>query len=738
MNGYLLLSVTPARRSLLRPFSLFDLGHVDIILCSPPVHPKSYGFYVSPTRPWRVFASVFLPQAARVVRSSAFPEKPTHWRSWRLPPDRMAALREYLEEIEAGCADGSTRYRAVRFNCFHLARRCLEIGGVAAAAPRQWFLGIPTLGSSSFLRGPLAGIGSAPMGRELLQIEGLPRSGSRQGRQRLPVMAFYGIPDPRGLPPGDLHDHNLALIHDGRVLQFLELERVTRRKHDNDLPSHLEELLTRGLFEIPDRFHCVLVDSFAGRRFLSAAGRVRVEAGEADGELAPTIEPAFGSFAGREASFWVCNHELAHLGSLLPFTGGFEEGQLLVHVDGGASRSNASVWLWREGRLQLLYATWDLQSHTRNFNLNPLSAALLGLPRGSNLGVAGRLMGYAAYGQPRPELLEWLRRYEWFHRDGDGLPEFRRAAACDHGWRNGAFDPRDPFLMDVAACMQSDLLSAIEGLIYRFQERTGAESLGFTGGAALNIELNRRLEGSGRFRLVQVPPCCNDSGLALGAAALFEFLHGGSFALHGPFLNGAGLPPYRCAPRFSIAELAARLARGEVVGLCTGAAEAGPRALGHRSLLASPCRIEIRDRVSRTMKRREWYRPVAPIILRADAEGVFQGAVASPLARFMLGSYRVRPEMRDRVPGVVHADGTARVQVVDESDPDLQLVAALLAALRDQYGIPCLINTSFNRPGEPIVHTQDQALEAAWEMGVDALVLDNELVPNPSPRRQLE
>ncbi len=164
-----------------------------------------------------------------------------------------------------------------------------------------------------------------------------------------------------------------------------------------------------------------------------------------------------------------------------------------------------------------------------------------------------------------------------------------------------------------------------------------------------------------------------------------------------------------------------------MVAVCTGAAEVGPRALGHRSLLASPANIRSRRYVSETIKHREWYRPVAPVVLEELAEDLFPAATRTTLTDFMLCNVFVHSDWHDRIPAVVHVDGTARVQVVRKDAPEQQILRALLWEVWEAHRLPCLINTSFNGPGEPIVHSAEQAEETAQRLGVDVLVLNDRM-----------
>lgn len=540
------------------------------------------------------------------------------------------------------------------------------------------------------------------------------------------TLGLYAIPLPPDTHESEVHDHSLVLMNNGRVIEFLELERYTRRKHDNQLPLYLDQLV--GKHAIKD-LRVIFVDSYAGRKISNPNGNTFFFA-EDPNNLFNRPLLGTGKWNGNEVETWVCNHELAHIGSHLLFCGGFEENSLLVHIDGGASLSNCSVWLFRGGSIRLLHHSWDLHKQAMNFSDNPLSHAILNSTKKNHLDIAGKLMGYAGYGHATPELKDWLTRNEWFRNCQQNMDLFFEAAATDHKWKATEFDQRDPFLMDIAACMQEDLEETVERFIFSYQEKTGAKYLYYSGGTALNINTNSRLENSGRFNKVYIPPCCNDSGLSLGASALFELQEGKRIEHHNPFLNSFGLDSYRYNPQFNIVDIAQRIADGQVIGVCVGHAEVGPRALGHRSLIAHPFSRKLRDRISIEMKQREWYRPIAPMVLKREANNLFEGAASSSLSRYMLGSFLVRSRVREQIEAVVHADGTARVQVVDEDEPSLKLIINLLTVLKERFSIPCVINTSFNSRGEPIVHTKEDALRSAWQMGVDAVIFNNELLIN--------
>jgi len=174
--------------------------------------------------------------------------------------------------------------------------------------------------------------------------------------------------------------------------------------------------------------------------------------------------------------------------------------------------------------------------------------------------------------------------------------------------------------------------------------------------------------------------------------------------------------------------VAEALARGETVAVCRGGSEIGPRALGHRSLLALPGSPRMRDHINLNIKQRESFRPLAPMVPIEDADTYFSGVIESP---YMLLVAEVRPEHRERLGAVTHVDGTARVQTVRcEDEPFLH---RLLRCVGDATGLPVVLNTSLNRRGEPIVETPADALALFVDRPIDVLVLGDRVVRKYSP-----
>jgi carbamoyltransferase len=290
---------------------------------------------------------------------------------------------------------------------------------------------------------------------------------------------------------------------------------------------------------------------------------------------------------------------------------------------------------------------------------------------------------------------------------------------------------------DCAASVQKVLEDTLVDITRALHEETGLPDLCFGGGVALNGVANARILAESGFERVFVPSAPGDAGCALGAA-----LYADRFYLGGrdrdvpdhPFL-GPAVDPQELAraaredgqhveeldEQALIDRTADALAAGKIIGWMDGAAEFGPRALGHRSILAAPHTREVRDRLNRDVKNREEFRPFAPVAPVETADRYFElPPGGARLGRFMSGVFPVRPEWRDRLAGITHVDGSARLQTLErDMAPRLH---ALLEAYGRRTGVPVLLNTSFNVAGEPIVNRAVEGYLTFRRCGIDALV----------------
>jgi carbamoyltransferase len=293
---------------------------------------------------------------------------------------------------------------------------------------------------------------------------------------------------------------------------------------------------------------------------------------------------------------------------------------------------------------------------------------------------------------------------------------------------------------DIAHSLQVVLEDTALALANWLYETTRLDTLCLAGGTALNCVMNARLRDRGPFKHIWVQPAANDAGTALGAALWIdaqerktqERAYVMDHAYLGPqfsddeieqFLRWSKLPYKRLD---NIAEQAADiLMQDRVIGWYQYRMEFGPRALGARSILASPIHAEMQARLN-DIKDREDFRPVAPVVLEEEAAQWFHNADVSP---FMLFVYDVLPDKADLIPAVRHIDGTARIQTINRAQHALYY--DVIKAFQNRSGVPVLINTSFNTRGEPIVCTPRDAIESFWTSPLDALVIGSFLLEKP-------
>ena len=365
-----------------------------------------------------------------------------------------------------------------------------------------------------------------------------------------------------------------------------------------------------------------------------------------------------------------------------------------------------------------------------------------------------KVMGLAAYG--RPKLVEQVRKLIRSTADGAfaldlNYFEFHTTAQRSYSSRFVELfgPPRNPYepidletaegqrFADCAASVQRVLEDTLVELARALQRETGLTDLCLGGGVALNGVANARLLAESGFERIFVPPAPGDAGCAVGAALYCDRVHFGNpdrdlpdHPFWGPSVDGAELARLAHEDGHSVLEfqdgalieqIASDLAANRIVGWMEGALEFGPRALGHRSILAAPHTTEMRDRLNQEIKYREPFRPFAPVVPIETAGLYFDiPPGGTRLARFMSGVFPVRPEWRSRLQAITHADGTARVQALEAAmAPRLH---ALLEAYGQRTGIPVLLNTSFNLAGEPMVNRAVEGYSTFLRCKIDVIV----------------
>lgn len=536
-----------------------------------------------------------------------------------------------------------------------------------------------------------------------------------------PTIGIYAIQDRIDTDyPQYVHDHNMAIMRDGNVEKYLHLERITRIKRDNKLYKHLPTLV-REISMVDTDADVVFTDNIVGRALISTNGQIRFEA-PLTKRLTKTWEESRLWWFNRNMNSYILNHELAHVFSCLPFFGNFKENSLLIHFDGGASLSNFSAWMYRMGKIIPVEHHWELKHLSALYNANALTFGIIGAKIQDQNSVPGKLMGYAALGNYNEDIEFWLRKNNWFENIWGKRALFFEAAQSDFNVNLQSFDQHNTFLQDIAATIQEVFMRETLMKIDDVNTLSNCKNLYYTGGSALNIYTNSAIIESEIFDNIYIPPCPDDSGLALGAAAFGEWIKGNDIKIKSPYINNWNLeyiePNYTAN---DISEAAKLLTQGKILGLCNGMAEAGPRALGNRSIIAIPTKSMAR-KVSVTHKQREWYRPVAPVMLEKNTKYFTGLQNIHHLSANMLIDLKILPHKIDEIAGVVHANGTARIQTIFDKNQNPYLFD-LLTHIDENYNIKALINTSFNIKGQPMVHNQTDAINMAKKMGIDAVVI---------------
>ncbi|MCM2266910.1 MAG: hypothetical protein NDI60_03950 [Elusimicrobiales bacterium] len=551
------------------------------------------------------------------------------------------------------------------------------------------------------------------------------------------------------------HDSAACLVKDGRVVAAAQEERFSRRKNDPDLPlSALNYCLQAGditmdaldrvvFYEKPFlKFSRVLLGHVQAwpRSFGSFMSSMPLWLGERL-TLPLTLKEKTG-YSGRTHFI---KHHLSHAAAaFLPSP--FEEAAILT-ADGVGEWATTT-----RGRGAGSGITIDGEISFPDSLGLLYTAVTVFLGFEANEG-EGKVMGLASCGQP--SFMKEFSRLAEVKDDGSyrldpGMFDFYGGRMYSPAFTRLFGEPRKPGgeltdrHRDIAASLQKFTEDVLLRLARDLHARTGSRNLCLAGGVALNCVTNHKILEETPFRAIFVQPAAGDAGGALGAACYgYNCLSGRprgfvmDNALLGPeyterqielALAREGLKAEKLPDELLFKRTAALLAAGKVTGWFQGRMEFGPRALGARSLLGDPRNPKMKDILNSRVKHREPFRPYASAVTAERAQEYFDLRAPSP---FMLLAPRTRAGAADRIPASCHDDGTARVQTVTKTaDPKLH---GLLEAFGAAAGVPVLINTSFNRRGEPVVCSPSDALRVYLETEMDALVLGPFLLEKAGP-----
>jgi carbamoyltransferase len=571
---------------------------------------------------------------------------------------------------------------------------------------------------------------------------------------------------------GIFHSHSdpsAALVVGDTVVAFVEEERLSRVKHSfGAFPTRaVRWVLKQGGFALTDidaivqAWDCAKYDDGRVARHYDEINR-RYPTTDADRAyqqnllqqnrsasqralITRELRREFGDIELPAVQF--VNHHLAHACATF-FSSGFEEA-LVLSIDGSGEEITTSWWHGESSKLELLHEVkvphslgWVYAAFTEYLGFEAYDGEY-------------KIMGLAAYGSPNAELQQKIAqlvwpddrggfetdpmlltrgRHSWSHYFPDALV---RHMGRPPGWRG---QPVTDWHKDIAFAVQQRLEYVVSSMTSYWTDRTGARRLCVSGGVGLNVKMNGDLFESGIVDDVFAYPLCSDLGQSIGAALAYRYRHSG--------LTNRRLRDLYLGPGYSDQEIervlkdcrvtyrksenisrdsAALLAQGKVVGWFQGRIEAGPRALGARSILADSRNEGARDRVNAAIKYREPWRPFCPSMTFEGADRYFDHHTDAP---FMVITFHANDRAKAEIPAVVHVDGTSRPQIVDQrSNPRYHGVIVEFGHLT---GVPCILNTSFNIKGEPIVCTPQDALRTYFATGLDALAIGDCLLEKSS------
>ena len=561
----------------------------------------------------------------------------------------------------------------------------------------------------------------------------------------------------------DGHDAGAALLQQGRVRFAVNEERLTRRKLEVRFPARSIEACLAFAGLQPRQIDAVAVSTSDPAKTLGrwwpgskeryyAVRRRKTHPGPLSGltrlvkyrmtEWAPGVgSKALSRMAIRRqlaghglggAQLQLVDHHEAHAAAAA-WASGFAP-CAVVTIDGLGDGLSATISAFRDGRLERVAVS------PARHSLGVFFEHVTNLLNMRELEDEGKVMALADYAAPIPDgenpLLPLVRVRDGVIETARAGHALKRTLAGIH-WR---------YSNEQFAYMSQRVVETTCVALARDAVRlTGLGRIALAGGVVSNVKATRRVRLLPEVEDVYVFPHMGDGGLALGAAVVaaakastpidldmsrLDLGHGYDVSEMRGALAAAGLAAT------AVDDLASRvadlLAEGQIVMWFQGRMEYGPRALGHRSVLARPDRRELRDRLNLALKRRVWYQPFCPSMLESEAPRVFSDWTGSR-NRAMTMAFEVSACYRERLAGVTSVDGTCRPQLVP--DRETSEYAALLREAGQRWSVAAVLNTSFNIHGEPLVCSPAEAIDVFQRSGADALALGPFLVARRGPDR---
>lgn len=558
-------------------------------------------------------------------------------------------------------------------------------------------------------------------------------------------------------------DSSAAIIKDGKLLAAIEEERIRRTKHWAGFPSEaIKWCLSWTEINISDvDYITVSRDPFA--RFYKKIIRVLskrpsfsfIKGRLSNYEKIKGVKENLAEILGvdkKDIRAKVVNieHHRAHIASSF-FVSPFKEAAV-VSIDGFGDFVSAMIGVGEDNRIDIL----DIVEFPHS--LGVFYSALTQFLGFWNYGDEYKVMGLSAFG--KPVYLDAMRKLvklknnglfeldtSYFLHDNKGIemtwlnekPAIGRLFSDKLedllGKSREKGEELSQKFRDIAASVQLMYEETFFHILNSLHNKTGLENIALAGGCIQNSLANGSIYNKTPFKNVYIPPAAYDAGGAIGAA--FYLWHQNlkksrNFEMVSPFwgpsfdnskikmvLDASNIEYKEMSEEQLIERVAKDLAEGKVVGWFQGRSEWGPRALGNRSILADPKGKEIKDILNARIKKREWFRPFAPVILKERVEEWFERHEEVP---FMEKVYNIKEEKRELIPAVCHVDGTGRLQTISERmNPRYY---NLIKEFDNLTGVPVVLNTSFNE-NEPIVNTPEEAIDCFLRTKMDVLVVEN-------------
>jgi carbamoyltransferase len=517
------------------------------------------------------------------------------------------------------------------------------------------------------------------------------------------------------------HDGSACIVKDGKLIYAISSERITGIKKDYGVTYEvLDYVLDKSEVTYEDIDYIALVDYYDG--YANDTLTLHTKDGEYVEQLSQAVFDndvlnLVGTMRGITIPVYVLPHHIAH-GSSVYYTSNLNSAVVFtLDSSGGHAKGNSMIAIGDGNKLN--YHSCPKQMVGNGYTH---FTQLLGLGPGHIK--AGSTMGLASYGIPAKDLIENIDFYVSKTYDQDIIwtyyPNLFDKWNKPEDSSKKLFETKNG--MNLAASIQYLFEKSIMDTIDKKVKPIGIKNLCLAGGSFLNCNINSIIKSDGFFDTISHFPACGDDGICVGSALyvshhiLDEPRH--NYSTSDIMYMGTESKELEDKDYVSIAQ---DIADGKVIAWFSGGSEYGPRALGHRSLLADPRTYHSREMLNFVVKNREWFRPFAPVVLEEEAGNWFSPGDPSP---YMLFTQKVlRPQ---EIPAVTHFDGTARIQTINEktNKPYYKVVKEFF----NITGVPLVINTSLNDNGKPMFEKESDAMDLFYKnTGIDVLVLNNKI-----------